>query len=444
MTIKMSEDDVMKTARDLGVQFIRLQVTDISGIMKNVAITIEELERAINGKVLFDGSSIDGSLRNQESDMFLKPDPNTFVVYPWKTSSGLDARLICDVYTLDNQPFEGDPRYVLKRALKEAETMGYTMKVAPECEFFLFHTDEKGRPTTITHDNAGYYDLAPVDLGEAARRDMVMALKQMGIEVEASHHEIAPGQHEIDLKYDDALYAADNIMTFKAVVRTVAQRHGLHATFMPKPVSGIAGSGLHISQALYKEDKNIFYDKDGRLELSREAYFYLGGIIKHARAIAAVTNPTINSYKRLVSGYDAPLYITWSAKSSSTLIKVPSGNVDGAMLELRNPDSTCNPYLALAVLLKSGLDGIKNSIYPPPSVDRNVYEMDVLDRIENNIKSLPISLEEALSCIREDEDLRSALGEYVYSRFIELKNMECVEYSRTVSPWEIEHYLTKF
>lgn len=444
MTLSLSQDDVLRIAHDSGVEFIRLQVTDIFGVMKNVAITIEELEKALNGDILFDGSSIDGSLRNQETDMYLKPDPSTFVIYPWRTSSGLDARLICDVHTQENKPFEGDPRYVLKRALKKAEEMGFSMRVATECEFFLFHTDEKGRPTIKTHDNAGYYDLAPVDLGETARRDMVVALKQMGFEIEASHHEIAPGQHEIDLKADDALYAADKIMTFKAVVRIVAQRHGLHATFMPKPLYGIAGSGLHLSQAFYRGDVNAFYDPDDKLRLSRDAYSYLGGLLKHSTAFTALTNPIINSYKRIASGYDAPSYNTWSAKNSSSLIKVPAFKGQDSMLELRSPDASCNPYLALAVILVSGFDGIEKNLNPSLSIDKNAYKVDAMDRKENNVSSLPDSLEKALSCLKEDEYLKAFLGEYIYSRFMEAKLLEWQEYIRTVSGWELEQYLTRF
>lgn len=444
MSLYLSNEDVIKSAQDSGVEFIHLQVTDIFGILKSVSITIDELEKALNGEIIFDGSSIDGTLRAEESDMYLRPDPSTFVIYPWRTSSGLDARLICDVYTQDGKPFHGDPRYVLKKVLKEAEDMGYSLKVGFECEFYLFHTDEKGRPTTITHDNAGYYDLAPVDLGEAARREMVVALKQMGFETETSHHEIAPGQHEIDFTYDDALAAADRIMTSKAVVRIIAQRHGLHATFMPKPVYGIAGSGLHIHQALFKGGENAFYDPKDKEQLSREAYFYLGGLLKHARAFTAITNPIVNSYKRLISGYDAPFYLTWSAKNSSSFIKIPAKRGVSTMMELRSPDSTCNPYLALAMTLKSGLEGIKNSILPPHSIDRNVYDMDVFDRIENNVANLPVNLDEALKCIRDDDVLRDTLGEYIYSRFVEAKMIEWHEYEKIISPWEIEQYLKKF
>lgn len=444
MTEGLSKDDVLRSAQDSGVEFIHLQITDIFGIMKNVSITIDELEKALNGEIIFDGSSIEGFVRDEESDMFLKPDASTFAIYPWRTSSGLDARLICDVYTLDGEPYNGDPRFVLKKVLNEAESMGYSVKVAPECEFFLFHTDERGRPTTITHDNAGYYDLAPVDLGEAARRDMVVALKQIGYEVEASHHEMAPGQHEIDLKYDDALYSADKIMTFKAVVRIIAQRHGLHATFMPKPVYELAGSGLHLHMSLFKDGKNAFYDEKDKIHLSKDAYFYMGGLMKHSRAFTAIANPTVNSYKRLISGYDSPLYITWSARNSSSLIKVPPKRGSATRLELRSPDPTCNPYLALAAIIKSGLDGIRNSVFPPPSIDRNVYEMDALDRIENNVASLPGTLDEALKNLKEDDILREALGEYTYSRFMEAKLIEWEKYSRIVSPWELEEYLTKF
>jgi glutamine synthetase, type I len=440
----MSNEDVLRTAQDSGVEFIRLQITDIFGIMKNVAITIEELEKALENGIIFDGSSIDGPVRVEETDMLLKPDPSTFAIYPWRTSSGLDARLICDAYTLDGEPFKGDPRFILKNVLSEAGEMGYSIKAAPECEFYLFHTDEKGRPTTITHDNAGYYDLAPVDLGEAARRDMAIALKQMGFKIEASHHEIAPGQHEIDLKQDDALITADNIMTLKAVVRIVAQRHGLHATFMPKPVYGIAGSGLHINISLdrYEDNENLNMIEEG--ELSKDAYPFMGGVLKHARAFTAIANPTVNSYKRLIAGYDAPVYITWSAKNASSFVKVPLMKDIPTSIELRSPDPSCNPYLALALIIKSGLDGIKNNIQPPSSIDKNIHEMDAIDRMENNVAILPGSLHDALGALRNDNLLKETLGEYIYSKFMEAKMVEWEEYRRVVSPWEIEQYLTRF
>lgn len=444
MSFKLTKEDVLKNARDSGVEIIRLQFTDIFGIMKNVSITVEELERAMDEGVVFDGSSLGGAVRMEEIDMLLKPDPSTFCIYPWKTSSGLDARMICDIYTKDDVPFEGDPRHVLRKALKEASDMGYTFKVAPECEFFMFHTDEKGAPTTITHDNASYYDLAPVDLGEAARRDMVMALKQMGLEIEASHHEIAPGQHEIDMKSDDALYAADGMMTFRAIVRIIAQRHGLHATFMPKPVLNIAGSGLHINQILFKEGRNAFYDPNDKMELSQDAYLYIGGLLSHGRALTAITNPTVNSYKRLVSGYDAPLFIAWSAKNPGSLVKVPFKRGDSTMIELRNPDSSCNPYLALGAILKCGINGIKNNITAPDSIDSDIGSMDDSYRIENNVASLPDSLEKAINCLKEDNVIKNLLGEYIYSSFVEAKMIEWQEYIKQITSWEIEQYLTKF
>jgi len=311
------KQEILEKAKEMDVQFIRLQFTDIFGVLKNVAITIHQLEKALDGELMFDGSSIEGFVRIEESDMYLKPDPDTFGIFPWRPQQGSVARLICDVYNPDGTPFEGCPRNTLKRTIAEAKELGYTMNVGPEAEFFLFHTDEQGRPTLETHDKAGYFDLTPVDHGESARRDMVLTLQEMGFEVEASHHEVAPGQHEIDFKYDEALKTADNISTFKYVVRTLAQRHGLHASFMPKPVFGINGSGMHANQSLFKNGENVFYDSNGKLELSQEAYYYLGGLIKHARGMAAITNPTVNSYKRLVPGYEAPVYIAWSAKNRS-------------------------------------------------------------------------------------------------------------------------------
>lgn len=442
---KMYEkSDILRIAREEEIEFIYLQFTDIFGVMKNVAITIEQLEKALDNEIMFDGSSIDGFVRIEESDMYLRPDLNTFIIYPWRGSYGKVARLICDVYNSDGTPFKGDPRHVLRSVCKEAEEMGYKMYVGPECEFFLFETDEKGNPTLVTQDDAGYFDLAPVDLGENARRDMVTTLKKMGFEVEASHHECAPGQHEIDFKYDEALYAADKIMTFKAVVRMVAKNHGLHATFMPKPVFGIAGSGMHVNQSLFKDGKNAFYDEDGKLGLSDAAYSYMAGLLTHAKAICAVTNPTVNSYKRLVSGYEAPVYIAWSGKNRSPLVRVPAKRGNSTRVELRSPDPSCNPYLALAVVLKAGLDGIKKGLTPPSATDRNIYEMSCDERMNCSIDSLPQSLEEALAKLSEDDIIKEALGDHVYNRFLEAKRIEWEEYRNMITPWEIEKYLTKF
>lgn len=441
---KFTADDVKAMCKEFDVKFIRLQFTDIFGVLKNVAITVEQLDKALNNELMFDGSSIEGFVRIEESDMYLHPDPNTFAVFPWQPRKGATARLICDIYNSDGTPFIGDPRYVLRRAIAEAKEMGYSMNVGPEAEFFLFHVDADGRPTTVTHDRAGYFDLTPVDLGEDARRDMVLALEEMGYEIEASHHEVAPGQHEIDFKYSDALDVADKIVTFKFVVRTIAQRHGLHATFMPKPIFGIAGSGMHMNQSLMRDGENAFYDPSAPNQLSDAAMYYVGGLMKHAKAITALTNPQVNSYKRLVTGYEAPVYIAWSARNRSPLIRVPAKRGMSTRIELRSPDPSCNPYLALAVCLKAGLDGIKNKINPPAPCDRNIYEMTEEERREWGIGCLPKDLRQALHCLHQDEVIKEALGPHVLDRFTEAKTIEWNRYSMHVHPWEIEEYLTKY
>ncbi|MTI80300.1 MAG: type I glutamate--ammonia ligase [Firmicutes bacterium] len=441
---KYSAEDVRALCKERDVKFIRLQFTDIFGVLKNVAITVEQLDKALNNELMFDGSSIEGFVRIEESDMYLRPDPNTFQVFPWKPREGAVARMICDIYNSDGTPFIGDPRYVLRRALAEAEEMGYTMNVGPEAEFFLFHVDSEGRPTTVTHDRAGYFDLTPVDLGEDARRDMVLMLEEMGFEVEASHHEVAPGQHEIDFKYSDALDVADKIVTFKFVVRTVAQRHGLHASFMPKPVFGIAGSGMHMNMSLMKDNENAFYDPNTDNKLSAEAMHYVGGLMKHAKAITSVTNPTVNSYKRLVTGYEAPVYIAWSARNRSPLIRIPAKRGMSTRVELRSPDPSCNPYLAFAVCLRAGLDGIKNKMTPPASCDRNIYEMTDKERLDLGIDCLPETLKDATHELKNDPVIKEALGPHVYDRYMEAKKIEWNRYRMQVSDWELEEYLTKF
>ncbi len=441
---RLTSDDVRNLARELGVKFIRLQFTDIFGVLKNVAITVEQLDKALEGELMFDGSSIEGFVRIEESDMYLRPDPSTFVVFPWKPRDGAVARLICDIYNPDGTPFIGDPRHVLKKVTAEARDMGYTMQVGPEAEFFLFHVDSEGRPTTVTHDRAGYFDLTPVDLGENARRDMVLTLEQMDFEIEASHHEVAPGQHEIDFKYSEAVDIADKVVTFKFVVRTIAQRHGLHASFMPKPIFGIAGSGMHLNQSLMHNGSNAFYNPDSPAQLSEIAMNYIGGIMKHIGAITAVTNPIVNSYKRLVSGYEAPVYVAWSNRNRSPLIRVPAKRGMSTRIELRSPDPSCNPYLALAVCLKAGLDGIKNKIQPPPPCDRNIYEMTREERREMGIDSLPGSLDEALTELAGDRVIMEALGPHVSARYLEAKRIEWDRYRIQVHPWEIEEYLTKY
>ncbi|QNB45054.1 type I glutamate--ammonia ligase [Thermanaerosceptrum fracticalcis] len=442
---KYTKEDVLRLCKENNVRFIRLQFTDILGIPKNVSITISQLEKALNNELMFDGSSIEGFVRIEESDMYLYPDPNTFVIYPWRPiEEGAVARMICDIYNPDGTPFAGDPRYVLRRALKEAAEMGFTFNVGPEAEFFLFHTAPDGSPTINTHDKAGYFDLSPVDLGENARRDMVLTLEKMGFEIEASHHEVAPGQHEIDFKYSDALDIADKIITFKMVVRTVAQRHGLHATFMAKPIFGEAGNGMHMNQSLFKDGKNIFWDPQAPDQLSETALQYIAGIMKHARAIAAITNPTVNAYKRLVPGYEAPVYIAWSAQNRSPLIRIPAKRGLSTRIELRNPDPTCNPYLALAVALKAGLDGIKNKLQAPPPCNRNIYEMSPQEREELGIASLPGTLQEALQELSRDEVIKEALGPHVYNRYLEAKYQEWDEYRTRVHQWEIDRYLATY
>lgn len=442
--MSLTKEDVLKEAYDKGIKFIRLQFTDIFGVLKNVAITIEQLEKALDGEMMFDGSSIEGFARIEESDMYLHPDPNTFLIFPWRPTDGGVARLICDVYDPEGRPFEGCPRSTLKKVIAEAEDMGFMFNVGPELEFFLFQTDLEGRPTTITHDKAGYFDLTPVDLGESARRDMVLALEQLGFEIEASHHEVAPGQHEIDFKYSDALDTADKIATFRFVVRTVAQRHGLHATFMPKPIYGIAGSGMHTNQSLFRNGKNAFYEPEGPLQLSSDAYHYMAGLMKHARSFTAITNPTINSYKRLVPGYEAPCYIAWSGRNRSPLIRIPAKRGASTRVELRSPDPSCNPYLALAVQLKAGLSGIKEKLQPPASVDLNIYEMSNEERKAHGIHSLPGSLLEALQELARDDVMREALGEHIFNRYIEAKMKEWERFQVIVHPWEIDEYLQMY
>ncbi|MCM1565725.1 MAG: type I glutamate--ammonia ligase [Dehalobacter sp.] len=436
-----TKEDVLREAYEKGVKFMRLQFTDIFGVLKNVSIPVEQLEKALDGEMMFDGSSIEGFVRIEESDMYLRPDPDTFVVFPWRPAEGGVARLICDVYNPDGTPFNGCPRNTLKKVLAEASEMGFKCYIGPELEFFLFHVDTEGRPTLITHDKAGYFDMTPVDLGESARRDMVLALEQMNFEIEASHHEVAPGQHEIDFKYADALEMADKMVTFRFVVRTIAQRHGLHATFMPKPIFGINGSGMHVNQSLFKNGKNVFYDQEGPMNLSSEAYHYIAGIMEHAKAFTAITNPTVNSYKRLVPGYEAPCYIAWSGRNRSPLIRIPAKRGSSTRIELRSPDPSCNPYLALAVQIKAGLDGIKRKLNPPEAVDLNIFAMDDRQRKEMGIDSLPGDLKEALTLLSNDEVIKDALGEHIYSRFVAAKTEEYDSFRIAVHKWEIDRYL---
>ena len=442
---RYTKDDIFRMVEEEDVEFIRLQFTDIFGTLKNIAITSSQLEKALDNKCMFDGSSVEGFVRIEESDMYLYPDYDTFEIFPWRPQQGKVARLICDVYTPDGKPFEGDPRWILKKTIKEANELGYRFDVGPECEFFLFHTDDNGLPTTLSHEKAGYFDLGPNDLGENIRRDMVLTLEDMGFEIEASHHEVAPAQHEIDFKYDEVLKTADNIQTFKMTVKTIAKRHGLYATFMPKPKFGISGSGMHINMSLATEEgKNIFADENGKIGLSDDAYHFIAGIMKHARGMSAITNPLVNSYKRLVPGYEAPVYIAWSAKNRSPLIRIPASRGNGTRVELRNPDPTANPYLVLALCLAAGLDGIKNKIEVPESVDCNIYEMTPGERRAAGIENMPADLKEAVDCLVADEFLCSVLGEHITTKYVEAKMKEWENYTTRVSQWEIDEYLYKY
>ena len=439
-----SKEDIMNLVKDEDVEFIRLQFTDMFGSLKNVAITASQLEKALNNECMFDGSSIEGFVRIEESDMYLHPDLDTMVIFPWRPQQGKVARLICDVYRPNGEPFEGDPRYILKRALKEAAELGYDFEVGPECEFFLFHTDENGLPTTLTHEKAGYFDLGPLDLGENARRDMVLTLEDMGFVIEASHHEVAPAQHEIDFKYDEALATADNIMTFKLAVKTIAKRHGLHATFMPKPKFGVNGSGMHINMSLSKDGKNVFHDPNGKHGLSEDAYYFIGGIMKHMKGMTAITNPLVNSYKRLVPGYEAPVYLAWSETNRSPLIRIPASRGEGTRIELRCPDPSANPYLALAVCLRAGLDGIVNKITPPESVDCNIFALSMEEKKSLGIEAIPGTLIEAIYELEKDEFIQEVLGKHVSSKYIEAKKEEWANYRAQVTDWEIAQYLYQF
>ena len=436
-----TREDILNLVEEEDVGFIRLQFTDIFGTMKNVAITVSQLKRALDNKCMFDGSSIEGFARIEESDMYLHPDLNTFEIFPWRPQQGKVARFICDIYRPDGTAYESDPRHVLKKVLSETKEMGYDFNVGPECEFFLFETDDAGNPTTISNERAGYFDLGPLDQGENARRDIVLTMEDMGYGVEASHHEMAPAQHEIDFRYDEALTTADNIMTFKLAVKTIAKRHGLHASFMPKPKTGINGSGMHINMSLSKDGKNIFADDCDPNGLSQEAYYFIGGLMRHVKGMCAITNPLVNSYKRLVPGFEAPVYIAWSGTNRSPLIRIPLTG-DGIMaIELRCPDSAANPYLALAVCMAAGLDGIKQKIVPPSPVDRNISDLTEEERNAMQITLLPGSLGEAVAELKKDDFLCQVLGQEFVDGYINAKEEEWHEYLRQVSDWETEKYL---
>lgn len=439
-----SKEDILQMAREEDIEFIRMQFTDIFGQLKNVAITRSQLEKAVNNQIMIDGSSIEGFARIYESDQYLYPDLDSWAVIPWRPQHGKVARLICDVHNPDGTPFSGDPRYVLKQTLAKAKALGYEFNVGPECEFFLFETDDRGNPTPKTSDEAGYFDLAPIDHGSDTRREICLNLEKLGYEIEASHHEVACGQHEIDFKYGEALEIADKIMTFKLAVKVIAQRNGLHATFMPKPIYGVNGSGMHINMSLFKDGKNIFCDPGDARGLSKEAYSFIAGILAHVKGFAALTNPLVNSYKRLVPGYEAPCYLAWSASNRSALIRIPASRGASTRVELRCPDPSANPYLALSACLAAGLDGIEKGLTPPEEVTDNIFAMSDDEREEYGIESLPGNLREALRELKHDQLIRDTLGEHVYSQYYYGKKKEWNDYRTSVSEWELARYMKNY
>ena len=441
---KYTKEDIIRMVQEEDIQFIRMQFTDIFGQLKNVAITASQIERAVNNEIMMDGSSIEGFVRIEESDQYLWPDLDTFAILPWRPQYGKVARLICDVHNPDGTSFQGDPRSVLKRELQRAERLGYTFNVGPELEFFLFQTDENGRPTTQTSDEAGYFDLGPLDHGESTRREVTLALEQMGFEIEASHHELAAGQHELDFKYAEALHTADNIMTFKLAVKTLAQKNGLHATFMPKPVYGAAGNGMHVNMSLFQNGRNAFYDESAPNQLSPLATQFIAGLLAHARGFCALTNPLVNSYKRLVPGYEAPCYPAWSTSNRSALIRIPAPRGQGTRVELRSPDPTCNPYLVFAACLAAGLDGIEQGLTPPAPISRNIYEMTAEERSACGLESLPGTLEAAIRALEADRVVLDALGPHTALQYITGKLREWEEYRTQVSQWELDKYLVTY
>jgi glutamine synthetase len=427
------------------VKFLRLQFTDILGVIKNVEVPDGQFETALARGILFDGSSIEGFVRIEESDMYLAPDLSTFQVLPW-TYGGSErvGRIICDVADPDGTPFAGCPRSTLKRAIARAAEAGFTMKAGPEAEFFLFGRRPDGQPTTDTHDSGGYFDLTPVDLGEDVRREIVLALEQMGFHVEAAHHEVAPGQHEIDFRAEDVLTTADHVSTFRFVVKNVASRNGLHATFMPKPVFGVNGSGMHTHQSLFRDGCNAFFDPDADGELSTTCLHYIGGLLRHARSFCAITNPLVNSYKRLVPDFEAPTAIAWSTRNRSPLVRVPAARGQQTRVELRMPDPSCNPYLAFAAMLRAGLDGVETGIDPGPPVNKNISRMSHRERRHLRIDELPGNLSEALDQFARSDLMRETLGDHIFQHLLEAKRAEWASYIRHVSPWEIERYLNTY
>jgi glutamine synthetase len=445
-----SKTDLLQALKANQVSILRLQFTDILGINKVVELPTSQFEKALDGEIVFDGRSIEGFGRadTEESDMFLRPDYDTFVVYPKSlepTPHGQIARLICDVAESNGKPYEGDPRRALKRQIERVQKKGYdNLYVGVEPEFFLFKRGPDGEPSTATTDQASYFDLASTDKGEEARREMVNILTEMGFSIEAAHHEGAPGQHEIDFKYSDALKTADNITTFKYVVKRVAINHGLHATFMPKPRAGISGSGMHFHLSLFKGGNNAFFDTKGQYQLSKDALRFVAGLFEHADGMVAVTNPLVNSFKRLTPGFEAPTSVAWSVSYRSAMIRIPARRSNGTRVEFRIPDPSCNPYLALAAMAGAGMEGIESNLTPPPPIERNVYDLSVRDKRKYRVSELPVTLGEALEALRKNRVIREALGKQIYDNFLDAKQLEWGSYRIAVHQWELDQYLAEY
>ena len=440
-----TDEDIKTIIKENNIRFIKLQFVDINGQVKNMSVPSQQIDKVLNNEIMLDGSSIKGFRSIETSDMFFHPDINSFQILPWRNKEGINAaRLICDIYNADGTPFEGCPRCNLKRVMETAEKMGFSMNVGPEAEFFLFSKDKEGNVTTDTQDSAGYYDVGPEDLGEDVRSDIVLTLQEMGFDIEASHHEVADGQHEIDFRYADILTAADNVTTFRVAVKAVAAQHHLHATFMPKPIFGINGSGMHCNISLFKDGKNAFFDEKAEYQLSETAKYAVGGILKHVKSITAITNPVVNSYKRLVPGYEAPVYLAWSLANRSALVRVPAKRGISTRVELRSPDPSCNPYLAFAAILEAALDGIRNKIDPPAPVESNIYKLTTKERKKQRIDSLPGSLYEALEQMDKSLVARAALGDHIFSEFMTAKKKEWDSFRTYVSQWELDKYLERY
>jgi len=442
----METQKVLEQVKQDNIKFITLQFTDLLGVIKEVIMPVEELENALADGVWFDGSSIEGFARIQESDLFLKPDTATYAVVPWLAQDGVTARFICDIYRADGKPFEGDPRFILKQATAEAAKQGFEYNVGPEPEFYLFRADTENRTAPI--DYSSYFDLSSHE-GYKVIKKIVAALENFAIQVEASHHEVGLGQYEIDFRYGNCLDIADKVLTLKYCAKKIAQMHNLHATFMAKPEMGKPGSGMHVHQSLFdiKAKANAFYDKDHKYNLSKIAFNFIAGQIKHIDAMCAILCPTVNSYKRLVSGFEAPVYVTWAGMNRSALVRVPKwfkAKPQAARIELRCPDPSCNPYLAFAVMLKAGLDGIKNNLQPPEPVEENIYELDSESLLQKNIDLLPTSLAEALDALKQDKVLQEILGRHLFERYIDVKTKEWDEFKKQVTSWEINTYLDIF